>query len=361
MLMRIGERDEESGLYYVLYPDGSQTLNGIKNFNSRYQKGDVVLATKRNDGMIILDNINAVKTIINPRLPVNESKAKGYLTGQIFNREQPVKENWLLINATARLAEGSTVKTTALGIFPDSYRPSDYVETPFARPLFGAFDPAIALDVLAVRNTNLIAYNKRGDFAYKTYDINPPLNVAATSREWKSRINLRAAANRYSDDTYFIIKDGDRTYRSIDAYDPANSKFPGVLVFAYSNTINTTVALIDLSKMLSTNIEISCSGGFNDSLNISAQVIASKEARPPVELPYPSFLRFFKASVRPPEYNYLDALSPLFDGDCLYLDPTTSDEYISILNYYSTATKATTDALITCNIAAKTTTIKYVK
>jgi hypothetical protein len=51
---RIGDRDPQTGLYEVIYPDGSQTLNGMKIFNAAHQVGDVVRATRRSDGMLLL-------------------------------------------------------------------------------------------------------------------------------------------------------------------------------------------------------------------------------------------------------------------------------------------------------------------
>jgi hypothetical protein len=59
MIFRIGERDPATGLFFVILPDGSQKLNGMKIFNAAHQTGDVVLATQRSDGVMILDSAKA--------------------------------------------------------------------------------------------------------------------------------------------------------------------------------------------------------------------------------------------------------------------------------------------------------------
>lgn len=90
MQYRIGDRDPVTGLYDVIWPDGSSTRNGLKIFNAAHQSGDVVRATRRSDGMIILDSAKAYDIdrlgsgLANPDLvepPV------GYLRGQVFNNE----------------------------------------------------------------------------------------------------------------------------------------------------------------------------------------------------------------------------------------------------------------------------------
>lgn len=60
MEFRIGDRDPVTGLYDVIYPDGGVTRNGMKVFNAEHQFGDVVLATERSDGLMILDGVVAV-------------------------------------------------------------------------------------------------------------------------------------------------------------------------------------------------------------------------------------------------------------------------------------------------------------
>lgn len=90
MQYRIGDRDPETGLYYVIHPDGSQLLNGIKIFNAAHEIGDPILATRRSDGMMILDSAKAVDSPLpSSDLRVGEFGAKpiGYLQGQVFNNE----------------------------------------------------------------------------------------------------------------------------------------------------------------------------------------------------------------------------------------------------------------------------------
>ena len=91
MQFRIGDRDPVTGLYNVIWPDGSSTLNGVKIFNAAHAVGDVVLATQRSDGMMILDSAKAVSvstTITNDfGLVKFGEKPTGYLAGQVFNNE----------------------------------------------------------------------------------------------------------------------------------------------------------------------------------------------------------------------------------------------------------------------------------
>jgi hypothetical protein len=90
---RIGDRDPVTGLYNVIYPDGSTTRNGLKIFNAAHQTGDLVLATQRSDGMMILDAAKAIDISsgeIDREIGVKEfgSKPVGYLAGQVFNNEE---------------------------------------------------------------------------------------------------------------------------------------------------------------------------------------------------------------------------------------------------------------------------------
>jgi hypothetical protein len=97
MQLRIGERDPRTGLYAVIWPDGSTTLNGQKVFNSAHEVGDLVLATRRSDGMMILDAAKASdgsdgSNSIDREIGVKEfgSKPIGYLNGQVFNNEDEI-------------------------------------------------------------------------------------------------------------------------------------------------------------------------------------------------------------------------------------------------------------------------------
>jgi hypothetical protein len=91
MEFRIGDRDPTTGLYYVIWPDGSQMLNGIKAFNSEHQSGEVVRATRRSDGMWILDSSKAIDrsggASSNPIAQSSIGNVSGSLLGQVFNTE----------------------------------------------------------------------------------------------------------------------------------------------------------------------------------------------------------------------------------------------------------------------------------
>ncbi len=105
MQFRIGDRDPKTGLYNVIWPDGSQTLNGIKIFNSAHQSGDPVLATQRSDGMLILDS----KTAIIPEVVIGNPLAPepdGYLFGQVFNK--PGEDLLLLYLQIGTLSNGAS-------------------------------------------------------------------------------------------------------------------------------------------------------------------------------------------------------------------------------------------------------------
>jgi hypothetical protein len=84
---RIGERDSATGLYQVIWPDGGVTLNGMKIFNAEHRVGDVVQATRRSDGMMILDGPKAVDEPVGLFGAVPGGKPDGYLRGQIWNDE----------------------------------------------------------------------------------------------------------------------------------------------------------------------------------------------------------------------------------------------------------------------------------
>ncbi len=93
MIYRIGDRDPVTGLYDVIWPDGSFTRNGIKIFNSAHEFGDVVLATQRSDGMMILDGVKATLIEIATNsfgLGGFDEQPVGYLAGQVFNNEDEV-------------------------------------------------------------------------------------------------------------------------------------------------------------------------------------------------------------------------------------------------------------------------------
>lgn len=106
MIYRIGDRDPVTGLYDVIHADGSFTRNGLKIFNSAHQFGDVVLATQRSDGMLILDGVKATVTEIvttNFGLGGFGEKPVGYLNGQVFNNEEEV----ILPTVSIEFAPGS--------------------------------------------------------------------------------------------------------------------------------------------------------------------------------------------------------------------------------------------------------------
>lgn len=107
MQFRIGDRDPVTGLYDVIHPDGSFTPNGIKIFNSVHEFGDVVLATERSDGMMILDGVKATVSSapLTDRFGLGGfgEKPVGYLNGQVFNNEEEVT----LPTASIEFAPGS--------------------------------------------------------------------------------------------------------------------------------------------------------------------------------------------------------------------------------------------------------------
>jgi hypothetical protein len=97
---RIGDRDPVSGLYDVIYPDGSVTRNGLKIFNSVHQFGDVVLATQRSDGMLILDGVKT--EMLTPKADFYDTFTSseggvGYLNGQVFNEEDELTKTHLSV------------------------------------------------------------------------------------------------------------------------------------------------------------------------------------------------------------------------------------------------------------------------
>jgi hypothetical protein len=87
--LRIGDRDSTTGLYQVIWPDGSSTLNGIKIFNATHEVGDPVLAARRSDGMMILDSVKAVD-VAATEIGVEKfgEQPIGYLRGQVFNIDE---------------------------------------------------------------------------------------------------------------------------------------------------------------------------------------------------------------------------------------------------------------------------------
>ncbi|MGL4617883.1 MAG: hypothetical protein ACRCZS_02315 [Chroococcidiopsis sp.] len=103
MQYRIGKRDPITGLYEVIAPDGGVSLNGIKIFNAETQVGDVVQATQRSDGMMILDGVNGVNAI-EREIGVKDfgGKPRGYLSSQVFNNEDEiVVPQYLIIRCAA--------------------------------------------------------------------------------------------------------------------------------------------------------------------------------------------------------------------------------------------------------------------
>jgi hypothetical protein len=106
MQFRIGDQDPVTGLYDVIHPDGSFTRNGMKVFNLAHQFGDVVFATQRSDGMMILDGVKATLTEVVTNsfgLGGFSEKPVGYLAGQVFNNEDEV----ILPTVSVKFAPGS--------------------------------------------------------------------------------------------------------------------------------------------------------------------------------------------------------------------------------------------------------------
>jgi hypothetical protein len=119
MEFRIGERDPVTGLYGVIWPDGGVTLNGLKVFNSEHRVGDVVQATERSDGMIILDGLKAetsslTSATLSERGSFSDrSKRRGYLDGQVFNDEDELGLFFELVPDINRLIGFNEVVTAA--------------------------------------------------------------------------------------------------------------------------------------------------------------------------------------------------------------------------------------------------------
>jgi hypothetical protein len=91
MQYRIGDRDPVTGLYTVIWPDGSKTLNGLKVFNAAHQSGDPVLAMQRSDGLMILDSVKAVESVLEiGKLRGFGEQPIGYLAGQVWNNEDEI-------------------------------------------------------------------------------------------------------------------------------------------------------------------------------------------------------------------------------------------------------------------------------
>ena len=125
MIYRIGDRDPVTGLYDVIWPDGSFTRNGVKIFNSAHEFGDVVLATQRSDGMMILDGVKATVTeVVNTSFTLGGfgEKPVGYLNGQVFNNEDEVilpivSADWLAptrVMDSERRSPSTTLKKSVL-------------------------------------------------------------------------------------------------------------------------------------------------------------------------------------------------------------------------------------------------------
>jgi hypothetical protein len=86
-VLRIGERDPQSGLHQVVSPEGNKVTQGEKIYSAQHQPGDVVRATRAGgSGVLQLDAINA---------GVRESafdNCPGYFNGQVFNCGEEVKK-----------------------------------------------------------------------------------------------------------------------------------------------------------------------------------------------------------------------------------------------------------------------------
>lgn len=98
-VVRIGDRDPQTGLHKTLDACGNEALNGEKIFSASHQSGDIVRVTRAGGSNLLqLDSINA-------RSPVQErsilgDNCPGYFNGQIFSCEEELKkrklEPWLL-------------------------------------------------------------------------------------------------------------------------------------------------------------------------------------------------------------------------------------------------------------------------
>ncbi|MBC7517097.1 MAG: hypothetical protein H7237_11860 [Alkalinema sp. FL-bin-369] len=76
---RIGDRDPNSGSWYVQFPDGGIGANGIKTYTAASKPGDVVVMFPRPDGSIALDSEKGSPTIVPDvfNKPVPDAKKGG--------------------------------------------------------------------------------------------------------------------------------------------------------------------------------------------------------------------------------------------------------------------------------------------
>jgi hypothetical protein len=87
-IVQIGDRDPATGNYQINYADGGTSPNGIKVFSAAHEKGDLVLATPRNDGAVGLDSGKAGQAQADI-FAISPDKCRGYLKGQIYDCPHP--------------------------------------------------------------------------------------------------------------------------------------------------------------------------------------------------------------------------------------------------------------------------------
>jgi hypothetical protein len=90
-VVRIGDRDPQTGLHQTIDACGNEALNGDKIFSSQHSPGDVVRATRAGGSTLLqLDNINA-RSQVQERSILGDN-CPGYFNGQIFNCEEEARK-----------------------------------------------------------------------------------------------------------------------------------------------------------------------------------------------------------------------------------------------------------------------------
>lgn len=103
-IVRIGNHLPVTGKYEVLEANGGVDQGGVKVYNAQHQYGDRVLAYPRLDGTIALDSEKG--SIVRP--PTAFPHCSGYLSGQVFNCEEPKKKKkkggvWIFYRSAGKL------------------------------------------------------------------------------------------------------------------------------------------------------------------------------------------------------------------------------------------------------------------
>lgn len=137
---RIGDRDELTGYYEVVHPDGGVTRDGVKLFESSYEVGDEVAATRRSDGIWLLNSLPPTIATAPPlprTTPDVPSRDLDYLDGRVFNNEEPEEPGDLPNIAILYRVRGWYRRFTQQINSPTPY----YVKTPNFKPQIYVYEP----------------------------------------------------------------------------------------------------------------------------------------------------------------------------------------------------------------------------